>query len=603
MLLQRAATRGMLGRSMLFRGPERVLEARTPAEVREVFAGIESMLAEGFALAGYIAYEAGFALEPGLADLAASPPDEEPLVWLGCYQNPEIREEPLACPAPMGTIAPNALRYSLTPDAYQRHVEKVRELIAGGETYQANLTMDVEWDAEESPAELYRRLLEAQPVRYAALVHPRRDWHVLSLSPELFFAREGNHIHTKPMKGTAPAGRDGPENDAQAARLQESEKERAENVMIVDLLRNDLGRICETGSVEVTKLFEVERYPTVLQMTSTVGGQLREQVRYAEVFGALFPSGSIVGAPKIHTMRLLHGLEQRPRGVYTGAIGFIAPEGRAEFNVAIRTVSLRGGVARMGVGSGITFDSDPALEHEECLTKTRFLEGGSEPEFELIETLLLEAGRFSFLQEHLRRMAESAEYFGFAFDDERARMALRQVAQRQDGRVRVRLVLNRAGAVTCTTSELEDREGAAVSLLLREEKVCADDRFLRHKTTHRALYDGALREVQARGFADCLFRNTQEEVTEGAIHNVIARIAGEWITPPQKSGVLPGVYRRHLLQEGKVVERVLRLDDLLRAEAISICNSVRGMRWVARLVAAGADGSGEETVWTDRQDG
>ena len=561
------------------------------------------MLARGFTLAGYVAYEAGFALEPSLADLASALPDEQPLLWLGCYRAPEIAEDSSPCESlPAASLI--QLRYSLEQEAYERQVGLVRDLIAAGQTYQANLTMEAEWATDETPAALYEQLLRAQPVPYAALLHPEPETHILSFSPELFFGREGDRILTRPMKGTAAPGMDAAESQAQAAWLQGDEKNRAENVMIVDLLRSDLGRICQTGSVEVTELFAVERYPTVLQMTSTVEGRLRAHLGYADIFGALFPSGSIVGAPKIHTMRLLHALEKRPRGVYTGAIGYMAPDGRAEFNVAIRTLSLRQGKARLGVGAGITFDSDPALEYAECLTKTRFLQRQPEPPFELIETLLLRDGKFTFFEEHLQRLAQSAEYLDFAFEEVRVRTALQEAAQSWQGseRARVRLLLNRAGTVTCTASTLEDDTSGTVDLLLGDERVSADDRFLRHKTTHRALYDSALRQAQALGFADCLFRNTRGEVTEGAIHNVVALVDGEWITPPLACGVLPGVYRRHLLQEGKVSERVLPFGDLLRAEAIFLCNSVRGLRRVACLVATDVSGK-QGTVWSGAQAG
>ena len=599
-LLQRAASRARSGRSMLFRKPTEIIEARQPADVPKAFAAIEEKLAQGFHLAGYIAYEAGFALEPALDDRACMQPDEEPLLWMGCYGAPEVREEHLPWGATLPGGAPVRLRNSLARETYEEKVELLRSLIAAGETYQANLTMDVEWDTDEHPAEMYERLLRAQPVPYAALLHAKPGWHLLSLSPELFFAREGDHILMRPMKGTASPGMDSAETRAQAAWLQADEKNRAENVMIVDLVRSDLGRICQTGSVHVTKLFDIERYPTVLQMTSTVEGRLREHLSYEDLFRALFPSGSIVGAPKIHTMRLLHALEGRRRRVYTGAIGYIFPCARAEFNVAIRTVSLRKGKARLGVGSGITFDSEPALEFAECLGKTLFLTREPEQEFQLIETLLLQQGTFTLLEEHLERMAQSAGYFEFVFDEARIRTALRDAAQSWKGKesARVRLLLDREGVVRCTISKLQSGEGSSVGLLLWRERTLAGDRFLRHKTTRRTLYDAAFRHAQAHGFADSLFRNTRQEITEGAIYNVIASIAGEWITPPLESGVLPGLYRRHLLEKGTISQRVLNLSDLLRAEEILICNSVRGLCRVMHLAQRSEDGGAAETIWT-----
>lgn len=588
---------------MLFRKPTEIIEAHQPADVPKAFAAMEEKLAQGFHLAGYIAYEAGFALEPALDDLACILPDEEPLLWMGCYPAPEVREEHLPWGPTLPRGAPVRLRYSLARETYEEKVEFLRSLIASGDTYQGNLTMDVEWETDEHPAEMYERLLRAQPVPHAALLHPKPGWHLLSLSPELFFAREGDHILMRPMKGTASPGMDSAETRAQAAWLQADEKNRAENVMIVDLVRSDLGRICQTGSVHVTKLFDVERYPTVLQMTSTVEGRLREHLSYKDLFRALFPPGSIVGAPKIHTMRLLHALEGRHRRVYTGAIGYISPAARAEFNVAIRTVSLHKGKARLGVGSGITFDSEPALEYAECLGKTLFLTREPEQEFQLIETLLVQQGTFTLLEEHLERMAQSADYFDIIFDEARIRTALKDAAQSWKGKesARVRLLLDKEGVVTCTISKLQSEEGSSIGLLLWPERSLEGDCFLRHKTTRRALYDAAFQHAQAHGFADSLFRNTRQEITEGAIHNVIASIAGEWITPPLESGVLPGVYRRHLLEQGTVSLRVLNLSDLLLAEEILICNSVRGLRHVTHLGQQSESGGAAETIWTAKR--
>ena len=587
---------------MLFRKPERIIEAQEPGDLIEAFAAIEDMLGKGLYLAGYIAYEAGFALESALKALASTLPNKEPLLWFGCYRVPEVREEESTLFSTASALSPVHLRYSLSQEEYEHNVLLIRDLIASGKTYQANLTMDAEWKTDELPADLYERLFRAQPVPFAALLHPAPDWHLLSLSPELFFEKKGEFIRTRPMKGTAAPGLDSADNRTQAAWLQNSEKDRAENVMIVDLLRSDLGRICQIASVEVTSLFKVETYPTVLQMTSTVEGRLRKNLRYEEIFRALFPSGSIIGAPKIHTMRLLHALEKRQRGVYTGAIGYMAPNDIAEFNVAIRTVSMRDGIASVGVGSGITYDSDPTLEYTECLTKTMFLSREPEPSFELIETLLLDKGKFTFLAEHLDRLEQSAEYFGFAFKSDRVRaVLLNAVTSWQGGeKAKVRLLLNRVGAVTCTTSELIIAEGP-VDLLLWDQPVSANDHWLRHKTTNRALYDAALVEAQAQGFADAIFRNMRQEISEGAIHNVMARVNGKWLTPPLESGILPGIYRLQLLMRGEVSERVLLLSDLLRAEKIVICNSVRERRYIRRIAEYRKGSSTPVTVWTDRE--
>lgn len=608
-LLERAASRTRSGRRLLFRRPDAVIGACQPSEVAGAFAAMESKLAQGFHLAGYIAYEAGYALEPALMDLASALAEGEPLVWMGCYAAPAIQEDCWPNPGLASAISPAAplggarceARYSLSPEAYGEKVRAVHKLISAGETYQANLTMEAAWNSAERPAEMYDRLLRAQPVEYAALLHPQAGWHVLSLSPELFFARRGSLIRTRPMKGTAAPGMDAAETRAQAAWLAADEKNRAENVMIVDLLRSDLGRLCETGSVRVTELFAVERYPTVLQMTSTVEGRLRQEVRYSDLFGALFPSGSIVGAPKIHTMRLLQALEGRPRGIYTGAIGYMSPQGEAEFNVAIRTVSLRNGKARMGVGAGITSDSEAASEYAECLTKTMFLTREPAPAFQLIETLLLKEGHFTLQQQHLERLALSAEYLDFTFNAAHVQEVLQTAAETWSGTglARVRLLLERDGTAACTTEALE-QQSDSVLLLLARERTCAGDRFLRHKTTRRATYDGGFAQAQRHGFADSLFCNERGEITEGAVHNVVLRVGAEWVTPPIEAGVLPGVYRRQLLESGSISERVLRRGDLSQVEEIAICNSVRGLRRVLSIVDQAEPEGAATPVWTTK---
>ncbi|MDE1161068.1 MAG: aminodeoxychorismate synthase component I [Acidobacteriaceae bacterium] len=580
-LLESVAVDGRPGKRLLFRDPVRVIEARSVADVPAALLAVDRALAEGLSVAGFVGYEAGLALESVLAALVPEPLDGEPLLWLGCYRSSESVENSLS---EVAESSVQAVRLSLTEVEYVSRVEAVQRLIAAGETYQANLTMEACWQAGESAEALYQRLLQAQPVEYAALLRPQAAWHVLSFSPELFFRRDGERIVTRPMKGTAAPGVDMAETRAQAAWLQADEKNRAENVMIVDLLRNDLGRICKIGSVKATELFHVERYPTVLQMTSTVEGRLRDGVGYAEIFRALFPSGSIVGAPKVQTMRRLWELEARRRGVYTGAIGYITPDGQAEFNVAIRTVSLRGQEARMGVGSGIVADSVAELEYAECKTKLAFLTLPAIEPFSLIETLLVENGAYTLLPEHLERMAESAEYFGMVFDGERVQKALREALQEAGNeRRRVRLLLDREGVASWSSTALPTPSEEPVDLLLWPQRTQANDLFLRHKTTRRALYDQAFQAAQAAGCADALFLNEDGEVTEGAIHNVVVVLNGGWLTPPLASGVLPGVFRRKLLDVGRVTERRLTREHLEQAEEIYLCNSVRGLRRVREL--------------------
>jgi para-aminobenzoate synthetase/4-amino-4-deoxychorismate lyase len=391
------------------------------------------------------------------------------------------------------------------------------------------------------------------------------------------------------MKGTAPRGLGSEDDRLKAEELRHSEKERAENLMIVDLMRNDLGRICRTGSVRTPALFEVERLPSVWQMTSTVKGGLPEDWKISSILHALFPPGSVTGAPKLRAMECIAELEPGPRGAYTGILGYIA-RGKAQFSVAIRTIELRGVTATMGVGSGITWDSVPAAEWDECAWKAAFLHHQRQ-QFEIFETLLWQDG-YTLLEEHIRRMAESAEYFGFAFSEERLRTMLETAAETLPrGRSwRLRAVLARDGKLELKHSPLEDRRFGRV--LLAREAVSSRDTFLYHKTTMRQRYDKELARAQAAGCDDALFFNERGELTEGCIHNVFIVKNGEWHTPPARSGLLPGVYRAHRLAEHPGIrETVLTIDDLHLAEAVYLCNSVRGIYEVKLAPQAAAQAS------------
>jgi len=430
---------------------------------------------------------------------------------------------------------------------------------------------------EGSPEAMFRSLSEVQPVPYSAFVRGD-DWHVLSFSPELFFRVDGRRVVTRPMKGTAPRGLDAAGDRARADWLHNDPKNRSENVMIVDLLRNDLGRICEFGSVRAEHLFCVERYETLFQMTSQVSGTLRKDVNCAALFESLFPCGSVTGAPKHRTLEIIRELERTPRGVYTGAIGFFSPAGDAVFSVPIRTVVLQGDKGTMGVGSGVVIDSDAAHEFRECLLKSEFLMRGEQP-FELIESILWDDG-YQRLSAHLYRMQSSAEYFGFAMD------LASVIAALEDKRKRLprlphkaRVLLARSGAVTITFSALEQQAGRG-EVILSELRVSSQDRWLRHKTTVRELFDREYERARRLGYDDVLFLNERSEIAEGAISNVFIEKDGCWLTPPVCCGLLPGVYRRHLLETQQATEQVLTVQDLLAANAVYICNAVRGARKV-----------------------
>ncbi|HJW01791.1 MAG TPA: aminodeoxychorismate synthase component I [Azospira sp.] len=463
---------------------------------------------------------------------------------------------------------------------YLAAVARIRDYIAAGDCYQVNFTFPLHFTAFGHPLALYAGLRRRQPTSLGGLVLTPLAT-ILSLSPELFVERQGERLITRPMKGTAPRGRNGAEDEALRVALAASEKDRAENVMIVDLLRNDLGRLAPPGAVRVEELFRIETYPTLFQMTSTVVADMqanRPGADFAAVLRALFPCGSITGAPKVRAMQIIRELEVGPRGLYTGSLGWVAPDGDFRLNVAIRTLELSAdGSGRMGVGSGIVIDSEPAREYRECLLKARFLTD-LDPGFQLIETLLLADGLFPDAVLHRQRLAASAQALGFAHDDGAVLTALAELAAgHPTGRFRVRLTLDKAGQLRLTAVPLEEG-GGPWQVLLSPHRLDSRRYLLRHKTTARALYDAELQRVMALpGGFDALFLNEREEVSEGARSNVFARIDGRLYTPPLACGLLPGILRRRLLESGAATERVLSLADLQGGEAIYMGNALRGL--------------------------
>jgi len=580
--------------SRLFLHPTHTLQVNSADELPALFAAIDDAVARGSFAAGFFSYECGAAFEPAARPFAAAcAASDTPLAWFGFYDRCYVFDhrtgrfaggeppglEATAPPTGQPHLAPGP---TPAPEAFSAAIDAIHSWIRAGDIYQLNYTWPLELEVGSSPASIYSALVARQPVPYAAFLHWHPGRHILSLSPELFFRIEQaggeRRIVTRPMKGTAPRGRTKAEDAALAEALRTSEKNRAENVMIVDLLRNDLGRLCTFGSVRVDHLFAVERHPTLWQMTSTVSGTLRTEVGFADVLRALFPCGSVTGAPKIRAMQLIAQLEARPRGVYTGAIGFFSRE-RTMFNVAIRTLEMAGTRARMGVGSGIVIDSSAEDELRECLLKTAFLTRADEP-FSLVETMLWHNG-FPLLELHLDRLADSAAYFDFPFDRDAARTALNESAAALPASTphKLRLLLDAQGALSITHEQLATPSSAPVHVALSSEPTDPTDRFLYHKTTHRPLYARAFARAAATGYADVLFFNTRGELTEGAISNVFVELDGRWYTPPVSCGLLPGVYRRHLLAtRPQIKERVLTRADLARASAVWLANAVRGLR-------------------------
>ena len=575
---------GMGAPTLLFSEPKEIVSAWVPDEVDAALERLEAAAAEGLYAAGFFAYELGYVVEPKIRALLPEGRNV-PLLWFGLYDAPREMTEAdvdhwLATHTKSGSYQFTSVTTAWTQNEYESRFAAVQDKIRAGDIYQLNLTFKARFRLEGSPLTFYRDMRHRQRVAYGGIVDTG-EVTVLSASPELFIEKHGAVVSTRPMKGTAPrAGT--PEADAEARReLATDVKQRAENLMIVDLMRNDLGRIAEIGSVGVTDLFTVETFRTLHQMTSGVEATLKDGVGLSELIRAIFPPGSVIGAPKIRAMELIHDYETEPRGVYCGAIGHITPEGGALFNVAIRSpVIFRDGQGEMGIGSGVVYDSGGAKEYEECLLKMKFLTDPPKS-FELIETLLYEGRKgFWLLDGHLARLKASALYFGYSHDEAKVRAALDDaVAERGDARLRVRLLLPENGEVSVTVAEQPAQgPGAVMRYAISDTRVDSANPFLFHKTTRRELYDREWKHyAEAAGSDEVLYLNERGELAEGSRTNIFIERDGKLLTPALGSGLLPGVLRRDLIASGKAQEAVLTLDDLKRADAVYVGNSVRGL--------------------------
>ncbi|MBN2338382.1 MAG: aminodeoxychorismate synthase component I [Acidobacteria bacterium] len=571
-VILREAARGTWLR---FGPPVRILTARRTGEVVPALEEVGRLVREdGVHAAGFVAYEAAPAFDPALAAHPAR--GSFPLLWFGLYREPVE----IALPEPdFGACALGPLRPGVSRELYAAAIARIHDYIRCGDTYQVNYTLRLRGSFRGDPWNLFLSMVRAQPAGYGAYIDTGRGV-VCSASPELFFRTAGGALTAKPMKGTAGRGRTTLEDRRQAEWLHRSEKNRAENLMIVDMIRNDLGRVARTGSVRVPALFEIERHPTLWQMTSTVTAECDRPP--VEIFRALFPCASITGAPKIRTSAIIRELEPEARGVYTGSIGYLSPGGGAQFNVAIRTalVDRERRCVEYGAGGGIVADSAAGDEYGEALLKARVLQerpGG----FSLLETLLWTPGEGWFLLgRHLDRMADSAAYFGYILDREELGGRLGRMAAAFSQPRKVRLLLGERGEAKVEAAPLPPAGLGPVRVRVAHGAVDSSDPFLYHKTTRREVYERAQRRHP--GAEDVLCANERGELTESTIANLVLEVDGGRFTPPVESGLLAGVFRGWLLERGEITERVLRPADLERSTGIWLVNSVR--RWRRALL-------------------
>jgi para-aminobenzoate synthetase/4-amino-4-deoxychorismate lyase len=558
------------GRWLQFSHPREIVSAASLGDVMPALRRVEDAVAlRGLYAAGFVSYEAAPAFDPALQ---VNDCGGFPLLWFGLYDG--MQEVDLPVPAAGLELGKTNWQASVGYAEFEAKVKRIKDLIRRGDTYQVNYTYRLGTVMAADPWDFFLQLVAAQEAPYGAFVDTG-EWVIGSASPELFFQLDGDRIVCRPMKGTAARGLTQTEDQAQAEALRTSEKERAENVMIVDMVRHDLGRVAVAGSVTVPHLFAVEKYPTVWQMTSTI--EARTSASLSDIFHALFPPASITGAPKVKTMEIIAQLEPSPRRIYTGAIGFIAPGRRAQFNVAIRTLLLdrRTGRAEYSVGGGITWGSQPEAEWQECRNKARILTTRI-PAFSLLETMLWTPEEGYFLQgRHLERLEQSALYFGFKLDLPAVRLALGQLAAGfARTRQRVRLVVTKEGRVRLEAEDLPSPDPTPPRVTVAPGPLDPANPFLYHKTTNRGLYEAA--RTACPGYDDVLLFNEKGEVTESTIANLAVEIEGKLCTPPVQCGLLPGTLRAELLERGELVERVIMTKEVLRSPRVFLLNSVRG---------------------------
>ena len=578
---------GSSNRVYLFSRPIKYCVAHTPEDVEAQLSDVDECVRAGYHAAGYFSYELGYALNRRLIERMPQERDV-PLLCLGIYQD-RIEIEDATFDAALNKLSGwqdsyiLGCRLNMTKDDYLARLERVKRHILDGDTYQVNFTLKYKFDHVGSPTKLYAQLRKKQKVEYGALLS-FPDVTILSRSPELFIDKKDDAIRAKPMKGTCKRGATPEQDRINFEFLSRDEKSRAENVMIVDLLRNDFSRISQRGTVKTTNLFEVQTYETLHQMVSTISAKVDEDISLVTLLNEIFPCGSITGAPKIRTMEIIREVEKEPRGIYTGAIGFISPDRSLSLNVPIRTLVLwPDGRGEMGVGSGIVFDSSPESEYEECQLKGKFFTECS-PELEIIECLLHDEG-YRHFEKHLERIKKSAEKLAFDLDIDKLRHdLLAKQDEMPSGQSKVRIVLSKDGNYRIefiAVQPMDDRKPR--NIVLSEHYIASSRNWLmQHKTSARENYRKEYEKYASAGYYDVVFVNELGQVTEGSFNNIFIRKNGVWYTPPVSCGLIPGIQRRHLLESKEISarEKILTVLDLHDADEIFLVNAIRGIRKV-----------------------
>lgn len=570
--------------SYLFKNPFEIITIDNNRHLNNKLVKIDQLIKEGYSSYSIINYEAGYLFEKKLNPLLEN---KKKLIRYFFFKSKDVIKydsSSLTIDDRNDKYSVKNFKLNVSKTEFVKSIGRIKNYIQLGDTYQVNYTIKGKYNFEGEYSHLFVNLLYNQSAQFSCFINSGNEM-ILSISPELFFRVDGREISTRPMKGTARRGIDLQSDGMIKYNLSLSEKNRAENVMIVDLLRNDLGRISEFGSVEVQKLFDVEKYESLYQMVSSITAKLKKDITFTDIIKNIFPCGSITGAPKIRTMEIINEIEKEPRGCYTGSIGFIHKKKKV-FNVAIRTlvINKKSEKGEIGLGSGIVWDSDAKQEYEETLLKSKFL---TKPEgiFELFETMLLENGNIALLEDHLSRLKATASYFLFIFDEKEIPNKIRKEILKvgNQSKQKIKLYLNKWGKVKFEISQaLNPPED--IKIIVSDRRVSTGNRFQYFKTTKRKLYETEYSFYSKRGYFDVIYFNEKNELTEGSITNIFIRSGGTILTPPLTSGLLAGVYRKYMLRgDSNIVERTLYFEDLVSAEEIMLTNALKGEIKVNRL--------------------
>ena len=583
-------------KNLLFTNPQYEIIARSEDELADALDEIERYKKQGLYLCGYLSYEAGYYFIDKVIERVVNKtntkktpepePPKQPLLYFIAFKDIHRadRDEVEACfnrskPYPESNLCLYDMQLNVEKPDYLKAISKIKEYISAGDTYQINYTLKYKFKLQGTPASLYKALRKNQPVEFGALLHfPESK--IVSLSPELFIKKGGNTLTSKPMKGTAKRGKTKVEDTAIVEFLKQDSKTLSENVMIVDLIRNDFGRICKTGTVKVKNLFQVQTFKTLHQMISTVKGTLDKEHSFKDLLHALFPCGSITGAPKIRTMEIINELEKEPRGIYTGAIGYLMPDDDFYFNVPIRTITIdKKNQCEMGIGSGIIYESNAEAEYEECLLKADFLTSLNK-DFYLIESFRLDADKEKFvnIEQHLKRLSHSAQSFGFNLNIEGIKEELNTIKNKlKNGLYKIRLTAHQNGEININHSLVTNDPNQTKKVTINKDKVDRWSIFQHHKTSRREHYDQAYNKAEKNGFYDVIFFNEDAQLVEASRHNIFLKKDGEYFTPPLAAGALNGIERQSFMLKHHAREIILTKNDLLNADEILLTNSVRGV--------------------------